>query len=57
VVAKHDRIGSVDAFEIFGPPGEMEIDLAAGGFEADQTAAGEDETPAPALIVASVGLE
>src|SRR5262249_25806594 len=48
-VTHHDGIAGVDAFKRLRPPGEMEIDFAVGWIHADQPAACEDETPAPAV--------
>src|SRR3954470_23739172 len=43
-----DRHAGVDALQDFRPPGIVEIDLAAGRLEADETAAAKGETPAAA---------
>ncbi len=47
-VAYHQRRGGVDALQHPRPPGVVEVDRAAGGLEAEQAAAREDEAPAPA---------
>src|SRR5262249_60859971 len=47
LVADDHRVAGVDALQVLGPPGEVEIDLAAFRLEADQAAAGQDEAPAP----------
>ena len=47
LVADDDRIRRVDAFDVLGAEGKMEVNLAALRFERQQTAAREDETIAP----------
>ena len=42
-------IAGIGAFEDLGPPGKVKVDLAVGRVEGEQTAAGQDEAPAPAV--------
>src|SRR5262249_49468943 len=49
LVINNDWIGGINAFKILGPPGEVEINFSGLRLEGDQSAAGEDKAPAPAL--------